>query len=165
MADLRSYLWDTLTLWIVFGFSITLVQTILNFDSEQIGILNFLLWRVFSCFGRVTPECARQHLDWYFCVNTQIASQFSVFSDSFAVLCSRSNSQFYGRARRTFPERLKTLHFNKKFVKTWSKVRSARKILKNPSFNSFLLHTDLGRKSVTLCVTLATNSKANEQCK
>ena len=38
-------IYETLGLWIVFGiiigFSITLVQTILNFDSEQIGMFFF----------------------------------------------------------------------------------------------------------------------------
>ena len=117
-------LWDTWTLWIL-SLSFKPFWILIR---EQIGILNFLLWRVFSCFGRVTPECARQHLDWYFCVNTQIASQFSVFSDSFAVLCSRSNSQLLSLClsrtkERAFAKRLKTLHFNEKFSRLDQKCK------------------------------------------
>ena len=84
------------------------------------------------------------------------ANRYSVFSDSFAVLCSRSNSQFYGRASAYVSRTFKNTPFQRKVLKTRSKVQE--KFWRIRHLTHFLLHSYLGRKSETQ----ATNSGANE---
>ena len=105
------------------------------------------------------------YLDWYFCVSTRIASQsFLTLLPCCVLAQTLSFINYYhqlclGRKSACVCQTFKNTPFQRKVLKTWSKVQE--KFWRIRHLTHFLLHNYLGRKSETQ----ATNSEANEQCK
>ena len=143
-------LWDTWTLWIlsiwIFNHSRSnhfefWFGTNRNFEFSS--LTSFFLFRQSDARVRAaTPWLIflRKYANW-----------FSVLSLFLPCCVLAQTLSFMGERARTFPKRLKTLNFNEKFVKTWSKVQG--KFWRIRPLTHFLLGTDLGRihnKSIQL---------------